>query len=105
MMEQQPTNQEGTIREEKTAGMIPTRSWKGVLVIGLLLVTLAATLFFVKQQQNTRSKAASDVSQGAFHTQDRDSGADLPYLGSDTYKTETLHVRIKMKDINALLQQ
>lgn len=77
----------------------------GVLLILVLGAGLIGAVYMLQQQQNLKSKAATNIIQ-AFDIKD-DQGNSLSCDGSTnppTCTTSSLDIKIKIKDLNILLQ-
>lgn len=73
----------------------------GIISLSVLIIGLAVGLILVQQQQNLQKKAAEDLIN-AFEITDTQ-GNSLP-CSNQGCETNSLEVRIKVKDLEALTQ-
>lgn len=71
-----------------------------IVIIVLLLVGLGAGVYLTQQSQSVRSRA--DVVFEAFVVTDTED-KPLVYRGNNIYKTNSLKIRIRLKDASLLL--
>lgn len=71
----------------------------GVIIV--LLVGLAAGVYLTQQGQTVRSRA--NIAQEAFVVTDT-SDNPLSYRGNNMYRTNTLKIRLRIKDASLLLE-
>lgn len=72
-----------------------------IVIMVLLLVGVGAGVYLTQSGQTYRSKA--DVAQEAFVVTD---GEDNPlvYRGNNIYQTDSLKIRIRIKDLSLLIE-
>lgn len=66
----------------------------------LLLIGLLVTVTLVQRQQIFKSKASSDINSAISVTDP--AGNELEYVGNNTYNTNSLDVKIGIKDLEQL---
>ncbi len=71
-------------------------NWISSLSMVILLAGLVTGVYLVQQEQSIRSKAADEGINSVLEVTKSD-GDNLDYIGSDTYNTDTLDIKIKIK--------
>lgn len=71
-----------------------------LLVVLMLLVGLGAGVYLVQTKQLLKSFAASEINSALTVTDEN--GQDLQYMGNNTFKTTSTHVRVGIKDLESL---
>ncbi|MBI2314477.1 hypothetical protein HYU93_00230 [Candidatus Daviesbacteria bacterium] len=73
---------------------------KQIIIALLLLIGLLAGVYLVQVQQVFKSRAASEINTALNVTDEQ--GNQLEYQGNNTYKTNSLNIRIGIKDLEQL---
>ncbi len=73
---------------------------KQIIIALLLLIGLLAGVYLVQVQQVFKSRAASEINTTLNMTDEQ--GNQLEYQGNNTYKTNSLNIRIGIKDLEQL---
>lgn len=71
-----------------------------ILLIGVLLLGLITAVYLVQVQQVFKSRAAADINAALEVTDDQ--GTPLQYQGNSTYKTDSLDVKVGIRDLDQL---
>lgn len=71
-----------------------------IVVIAVLSIGLVAGVYLVQVQQTLKSRAASEINDALSVTDSE--GNPLEYQGNGTYKTNSLDVRVGIKDLEQL---
>ena len=89
------------ITKQHVKNIKTNKKWQiGLLTI--LCLTVVLTVYGIQQLQEIRSRARNTSPNGLQVT--NSSGTPLPYNGNNTYTTNSLEVKLKIEDIEKLLQ-
>lgn len=69
-------------------------------VFAVLIIGLVAGLYLVQTKQIFKSRAAAEINTAIDVTDDQ--GTPLEYQGNSTYKTNSLKVRVGIRDLEQL---
>lgn len=71
-----------------------------LIILVVLLIGLIAGVYLVQTKQILKSRAAADINIALEVTDDQ--GNALEYQGNGTYKTNSLNVRVGIRDLEQL---
>lgn len=75
---------------------------KPIIILLLLLIGIAVSVYLVQNRQVLKSRAGSEVGNGLRVS--NEDGSEVKYDGNNTWRTNTTHNEINIEDLQQLPQ-